>query len=151
MKSELQDLRDTRRKTTKNSGQGTQEFFTPDDVVEDILDMVDEDDFEDLSKTFLDSTCGNGNFLTGILRRKLKYCHNSEDVLIALSSIYGTELMQDNVDECKNRLIQIVDEFIKKNDVKLDKEDIVKILNNNIVCTNIFDWNYENWRKSNNV
>ena len=105
MESNLSDKRKARRKHNANlEVSGTQEFFTPKFLCDEMLDKIPEEDWKDITKTFLDPTCGNGNFLVNIYECKLKWCNSVNDSLIALNSIWGTELMEDNTDECRNRL-----------------------------------------------
>lgn len=154
MKKDLEILRDIRKKTSKNSGNGTQEFFTPLNLVDMILDKIPEEDWNPMNdKTFLDSTCGNGNFLIKILERKLYQCDTIEEALRSLKSVYGTELMQDNVGECKERMIDMMKMFCDNHGILFGKyaKDIIEIVDHNIVCTDTFDWDYENWKKLNNV
>jgi len=80
-------------KTPKRT-QETGEVFTPNTLV---LQMLKQDS----SKTFLDNSCGNGQFLIQILKQKLKY-HSIED---SLSTIYGVDLMADNICDTIARLI----------------------------------------------
>ena len=103
--NDISDKRKARRKHNSNLEiSGTQEFFTPKVICDEMLDKIPEEDWKDITKTFLDPTCGNGNFLVNAYERKLKWCNSVNDSLIALSSIWGTELMEDNTDECRNRL-----------------------------------------------
>lgn len=62
---------------------------------------------EILKKTFLEPSCGIGNFLIEILQRKLKLCQNDQDILIAYKSLFGIEIQTDNVEECKKRLLTL--------------------------------------------
>ena len=121
-------------------------------LCDEMLDKIPEEDWKDITKTFLDSTCGNGNFLVNIYERKLKYCDSINDSLIALNSIYGTELMDDNTNECRNRLYLLFKEFcdnrnLTEEQFKLAKEKCINILKHNIVCTDTFKWDYENWKE----
>lgn len=77
------------------------EVFTPTELVLEILDQLPITVWEP-TKTYLDPTCGNGQFLAAVLIIKLSLNHND-----ALSTIYGVDIMQDNVDECRQRLIDI--------------------------------------------
>ena len=77
------------------------EVFTPTELVLEILEQLPTTVWED-GKTYLDPTCGNGQFLAAVLIIKLSLNHND-----ALSTIYGVDIMQDNVDECRQRLIDI--------------------------------------------
>ena len=80
----------------------TGEVFTPTPLVQSVLDCMDQELFRDSTKTFLDPSCGDGQFLSEVLIRKLQ---NGIDFESALSSIYGVDLMPDNVDLCRDRLL----------------------------------------------
>ena len=75
---------------------------------------------ERIDSRFLEPACGNGNFLAEVLRRKLKvvdqrYGNNQMDweryAVIAVSSIYGVDILEDNAKECRERLYTIFDDF----------------------------------------
>lgn len=66
-----------------------------------------------------------------ILTRKLKHCHTPEEQLTALQSIYGVDIMQDNIDECRCRLLDII-----KRQTMLSGKYIEDILDTNIICGN---------------
>lgn len=80
----------------------TGEVFTPTELVREILEQIPIEQFQDPSKTFLDNSCGDGQFLGEVLIRKME---NGSTFDQALSTIYGVDLMQDNVDECRKRLL----------------------------------------------
>lgn len=77
---------------------------------------------------FLEPACGNGNFLEAILRQRLErlkqdriewHAKNREfSVLKVLSTIYGVDIAEDNIDECKKRLQGVVFEYFKKKSSK---------------------------------
>ena len=111
------------------------EVFTPGKLVNEMLDELPVEMWED-SKTFLDPTCGNGQFLVAVLKRKIELGHSK-----TLSVIYGVDIMEDNVAECKSRLLSIAGDIVANRE----------ILDNNILCrdglkydysfgTGIFDW-----------
>lgn len=131
--TELQSKRKTRKKQTA-------EDFTPEPLVNEMLDKLPQEVWNDPNKTFLDNSAGNGNFLVAILQRKLSLGH---DPLIALSTIYGVELMADNVEEMKDRLLvelpSLTSEEVKK---------ARKIIDHNIVCHDALTWDYENWKST---
>ena len=77
------------------------EVFTPTPVVLDMLENLPNFTW-DIDKKFLDPTCGNGQFLAAVLIIKMSLGHTD-----ALSTIYGVDIMQDNVDECRQRLLDI--------------------------------------------
>lgn len=127
----LQNIEE-KRKTRKKS---TAEDFTPLPLVNEILNKLSTESCNVVwseDKTYLDPACGNGNFLIEILKRKLKAKHNP---LKALSTIYGTDIMNDNINECRLRLIKVLATFPNLKLTEQDKIDIVRIVAQNIVCT----------------
>jgi hypothetical protein len=80
----------------------TGEVFTPTSLVQEILDQLPEEVFTDIEKTFLEPSCGDGQFLGEVLIRKMETGSTFEQ---ALSTIYGVDLMIDNVDLCRERLL----------------------------------------------
>ena len=104
----------------------TGEVFTPTPLVEEMLDKMDPTLFEDASKTFLDPSVGDGQFLASVLYRKLQ---NGIDFETALSTIYGVDLMQDNVELCRERLL-------------CGREDLRQIVEKNIVCADGLRYHY---------
>ena len=101
---------------TKSTG----EVFTPTPLVQEILDNLDQELFKDPTKTFLDPSCGDGQFLSEVLIRKLE---NGIEFEAALSTIYGVDLMHDNVIECQNRLLCGQEEYrhiVERNIVEHD-------------------------------
>lgn len=92
------------------------EVFTAEREVNAMLDLVKQET-ERIDSRFLEPACGNGNFLVEILRRKLEVVKRQYQkqlgelelqTTIALSSIYGVDIMKDNVEECCQRLLDIV-------------------------------------------
>lgn len=81
--------------------QSTAEYFTPTELVQKMLDSLPKELFVDPTKTFIDPACGDGQFLGEVLIKKLE---NGIDLIVALSTIYGVDIMRDNVDLCKKRL-----------------------------------------------
>lgn len=83
----------------------TGEVFTPLSVITKKLNDLEKHDpslFKNPSNKFLEPSCGDGNFLSEVLIRKME---NGSTFEQALSTIYGVDLMQDNVDECRKRLL----------------------------------------------
>ncbi len=80
----------------------TGEVFTPTPLVQEMLDQIPIEQFTDTTKTFLDNSCGDGQFLGEVLIRKME---NGSTFEQALSTVYGVDLMQDNVDLCRERLL----------------------------------------------
>ena len=90
----------------------TGEVFTPTNRVQKELDKIEKiqsNSFNDTSKTFIDPGCGDGQFLGEVLIRKLEYLYKEQitdsEFEKALSTIYGVDIMIDNVDLCRKRLL----------------------------------------------
>ncbi len=121
------------------------EVFTQEREVNAMLDLV-KNETERIESRFLEPACGDGNFLAPILERKLtlvkkKYGKSQHEfermTLLAISSVYGVELLNDNVEICAERLYKIVnDVYIKlyKNKCKDDfRKSIQFIIGRNIL------------------
>ena len=96
------------------------EVFTPTALVKQILNKMSSDLFTDSSKTFCDPSCGNGQFLAEVLLRKLE---NGIELEQALSTIYGVDIMLDNIKICQDRLLCGVEQYrhiVEKNIVCAD-------------------------------
>lgn len=117
------------------------EVFTPAWLVDQILDDVGAQT-QQIDARFLDPACGTGNFLTEILRRKLKvvdkgYAHSCaskrEHALVALMSLYGIELLGDNVAECRAALHMQFAEFLEIDESNDFHAAAAYVLSQNIV------------------
>ena len=104
----------------------TGEVFTPTSLVQEVLDNIDPVVFSDPSKTFIDPSCGDGQFLGEVLIRKML---NGSSFEQALSTVYGVDLMQDNVKLCRERLL-------------CGREDLRHVVERNIVCHDGMTYDY---------
>lgn len=95
-----EDARKLRRKQTA-------EVFTPPKLVAQMLSKLPKGAWRK-GKTFCDPSCGNGNFLICILWRKICKGHNSLD---AIRTIYGVDIIRDNIAECRMRLLKVISLF----------------------------------------
>lgn len=134
-----QDLTETRLARRKGPG-GTQEFFTPSSLVSKMCDKIPSTDWSNPTKTFLEPCFGNGNFLVEIIRRRI--VDYSIDWKIVLNNLYGVELMPDNVQEAKDRII----ELLKSLNIDFNEQEARDIMDKNLVCSDFFKWDFENWR-----
>ena len=91
------------------------EVFTAEHEVNAMLDLVENECLRPDSR-FLEPACGDGNFLSAILKRKLtelrrKYKKSPRDYeklsIVAIGSLYGVDIMNDNVEACRERLFSI--------------------------------------------
>ncbi|WP_449329453.1 hypothetical protein, partial [Selenomonas noxia] len=130
------------------------EVFTAGREVNAMLDLVKQET-ERVDSRFLEPACGDGNFVAEILKRKLEaakkkatpqkkntpiHSEFEKQSVIAVKSIYGVDLMMDNVLLCRQRLYNIWNEEYKEICKKEVNEECQKaiefILSRNIVCGN---------------
>ena len=110
----------------------TAEVFTPTPLVQEMLDILENQDpsiFSDASKNFLDNSCGDGQFLSEVVIRKMETSGCS--LVEALSTTYGVELMEDNVTACRARLAG-----------PNPTPEILEIVNRNIVHHDALTYHY---------
>jgi hypothetical protein len=124
------------------------EVFTAEREVEAMCNLVKQET-ERIDSRFLEPACGDGNFLSVILKRKLaivkkKYKRSAYDwernSLLALGSMYGVDIMLDNVLACQERLFEIWNKEYKavcKKECNEETREAARfILKLNIVCGN---------------
>lgn len=115
------------------------EVFTPANIVDDMLNLLPEEIWQiHPSKTFLEPSVGNGNFVSAILSRKLTVIDEAIKngslpagpspeaaefhALEALASIYGVDISEDNIIggtpgheiACRPRLLTIMRRWHEK-------------------------------------
>jgi hypothetical protein len=127
------------RKARRKGSKSTQEFFTPYEIVKRMADKIPESTWADPAKTFLEPCFGNGQFVLYIIWNRIQHGIDWET---ALRTLYGVELMQDNVDECKERIHKLLEIM----DLCYDKEVADEIMEHNLVCSNFWEWDFENWK-----
>ena len=107
----------------------TGEVFTPTACVDIIFNNIEKNDanaFTEIDNTFIDRSCGDGQFLASVLYRKLQ---NGIDFETALSTIYGLDIMSDNILLCRERLL-------------CGREDLRHIVQTNLVCADGLRYHY---------
>lgn len=128
------------------------EVFTAEREVNAMLDLVKQET-ERIESRFLEPACGNGNFLAEVLRRKLnvvndRYSKNQIEweryATIAVSSIYGVDILEDNAEECRERLFKIFEETYKSLFKEKIKDECLRsitfLLNRNILWGDALDF-----------
>lgn len=94
------------------------EVFTAEREVNAMLDLV-KSETERIDSRFLEPACGSGNFLIEVLRRKLAIVEErygkgqlefERYAIVAIGSIYGVDLLEDNAAECRERLFDHFDD-----------------------------------------
>lgn len=155
---------------SKSRTQDFGEVFTNDKEINGMLDLV-KDESERIDSKFLEPSCGHGNFLVKILERKLNSIKNTgvfdkseyeQNIFIAISSIYGIDIQEDNIEQCRIRIYNLIENDYKSNFHELVDIEFLKsikyVIHKNIFCgdtlncvTNnneniIFsEWNIENY------
>ena len=112
------------------------EVLTARREVEAMLDLV-KNESERIDSRFLEPACGDGNFLVAILERKLKtvsskYKSKKADfeiqMISAVGSIYGIDLLEDNVEIAQDRMLEIACKCYKDSLKINPDEDFKRIL-----------------------
>lgn len=112
------------RDTTRIKATG--EVFTPTPLVQEVIAQLDQALFTDPTKTFIDPCCGDGQFLSEVVIRKLESGLTLEQ---ALQSTYGVDLMADNVALTRDRLL-------------CGHEELRHIVTRNVVCHDALTYDY---------
>jgi len=127
------------------------EVLTGKREVNAMLDLVKQET-ERIDSRFLEPACGTGNFLVAILERKLavvekRYGRSQLEferyAVLAVSSLYGIDILSDNVSQCRERLFAVFDKVYEALYPKTSKagcRDAVRfILARNIIWGNALD------------
>jgi hypothetical protein len=121
------------------------EVFTPEWVVEKMLDELPSELFEEPKSRFMEPSCGNGNFLIEILARKFEHIASKIPkprrdfaVFVSLASTYGIDINEQNILEARTRIWNLVQLFLdshsKVNSSDLEFHRVLKhIIEGNIV------------------
>lgn len=105
--------------------------WTTPEIISQMIAKIPEEEWADPTYTCLDPTCGTGNIVVCMLLNKL---YHGVSPNMAVKNVYGIELQKKNVEICRNRICAIVGEKYRK------------IVEHNIVCSDFFLWNIEEWR-----
>ena len=121
------------------------EVYTSDREVNNMLNLVKQET-ERLDSRFLEPACGDGNFLIKVLERKLdvllsRYKNNQyefeKNSVVVISSIYGIDILEDNVEETQNRLFNYFESIYSKTFKGSENQELLStikyILSKNII------------------
>lgn len=128
------------RKSRRKIARGSQEFFTPYSIVKRMCDKISDEDWSDPDKTFCEPCFGNGQFIIYIIYNRIIHGVNWQT---ALETLFGLELMQDNVDETKDRVIELLNAL----GIAFNEKSARDIMEHNFICHDFFTWNFEEWRE----
>ena len=118
------------------------EVFTPTALVKQMLAKLPHEVWTDPTKTFLDNSCGNGQFLYQVLQGKMWYLTKFESVALfdahrqALKTIYGVELDEKNAEDCRQRLLN-----------GSTSKELRAIVDHNIICADALDQKHSGWKE----
>ena len=148
-------------KNRQERNKKTAEVFTPDSLVNKMLNKLPKEVWKK-DKTFLDPACGNGQFLIHVLYRKIQKHNKNYPLSLKLAStllqtIYGVDIMQDNITETRLRLLKM----IELHGCEITKE-LIEIVFKNIVWLNPhyypqgsldenWNWNFNKTPKKENI
>ncbi len=117
-----------------------------------MLDLV-KDETERIESRFLEPACGNGNFLAEVLERKLNVVDSrykkdqfewERYSVLSVSSIYGVDILEDNAEECRNRLFDLYQSSYSSNFKDKCQEVCLRsvrfLLNRNILWGDALDF-----------
>jgi hypothetical protein len=116
------------------------EVFTPKWLVDDMLALVGRE-AERIDSRFLEPACGSGNFLVPVLERKLAAVQTRHGrstfekrhyALFALMCVYGIELLEDNVAECRESLRATFERYLR-----VDADDVWSLAARAVLSSNI--------------
>jgi len=121
------------------------EVYTQKREVDAMLDLVKQET-ERIESRFLEPACGTGNFLSEIIRRKISIVEKrykksqlefEKYSIIATSSIYGIDILHDNIEKCRERLLDIflsIYRSLYNKNIKIECINTIKyIYNKNII------------------
>jgi len=112
---------------SKEQVKKTAEVFTPTELVRKMLDELNIDwSNPPRDRTFLDPTCGNGQFLAELAKRG-----------IPVENIYGVDLMPENIKICRKRIFAVL-----KTDNSQKNMEIIEHIKNNIRVGNALEYDY---------
>lgn len=113
------------------------EVYTHEREVNLMLDLVKQETLR-IESRFLEPACGKGNFLGEVLSRKLgivrdRYRKNQLDferyAIVAVSSLYGIDILDDNTEACRLRMSEIFWEFYRGEFGRKSKHKCLDVVN----------------------
>lgn len=102
------------------------EVFTPSPIVDAMHDLIPEELWSDKTMIYLEPTCGNGQFVVAAVQKKIA---NGLTPYEACNTVFGMDIMIDNIDDCRARVFAAVIPLIKG---KKQVDDIRCVIVNNI-------------------
>lgn len=122
------------------------EVLTPRWLVEMMLDQVPDVRLPNV--TVFEPACGEGAFLTCVLRRKLACARTDDERVRACQTCYGIDIQYDNVEICRAKLTAIA------RDNGVDVDTAARVFVRNVVhgdmlffpmIARFFDWKNGTW------
>jgi hypothetical protein len=101
------------------------EVFTPDFLVQEMLNALPKEVWEDPDKNWLEPTFGSGNFVIAVIKRRLSL---GQDLMQVLNTTWGFEIMEDNVLECHTRIYNEIVKPYFREDNRISKSNKCKLI-----------------------
>lgn len=159
MKELTEEIKSNKQVKSKKRVVDHGEVFTNKREVNAMLDLVKQET-ERIDSRFLEPACGNGNFLAEVLNRKLDVVDSrygksliewERYALIAASSIYGVDILEDNAQECRERLYTTFNNrytsLFKGNCKDECRRSAMFLFKRNILCGDALDFTHPETRK----
>jgi hypothetical protein len=102
------------------------EVFTPSHIVLDMIALIPDSVWSDKSHVCLEPTCGNGNFVVEIIKKKISCGLTVEE---ACNTTFGMDIQADNILECRHRILEVCKQY---------ETDSVKFFNLACIVVNNF-------------
>jgi hypothetical protein len=124
------------------------EVFTPPQSVKEMLGLVPKKSWKDPNQVFFEPSCGDGNFVVEILRRRIDALTPSlgleKAVETSLETLVAVEIQQDNVDKARVRVEELIRGYTKVT------PKIKKLIEESIICKDFFVFmrEYEDKKKN---
>lgn len=134
----LDDISHRSRERVKGLG----EVFTPESYVEDMLDLLCKDKrgfWSDEDISFFEPSCGHGNIVIAILKRRLEALHKKSlssgtkeaplfAVANAINTLWAIDIDSKNIEQCRTRVFTVVVDFLRE---KLNLRDELSFIDKN--------------------
>lgn len=102
------------------------EVYTAKKEVDAMLNLIPKETWDKIDSTFLEPSCGDGNFIEAIIIKKLEYLKKPKqikknqiqlefDILTTISSVYGIDICAENVERCKARILNLIQSYYSNN------------------------------------
>ena len=108
------------------------EVFTPPKVCNEMLDMLDQDQFGDLNYIHFEPCCGTGNFIVEIYKRKLKHFEKelakTQAAATTVNTTVGIDISEKNIFESRQRALEVILDYLSKNEIQISGSYVAHLI-----------------------